>query len=70
MGNKFLIIAKYQSKYGLILYATKASDQNVDFDNVFINTLYFKGSGEIKVGEVYELQTLKGENGLTYCFIV
>lgn len=69
----YFIIAKYQSKYGLILYATKVSDLNavdkINMDNVYINTLYFKGREEIKVGDVYELSTLKGENGLTYCFL-
>lgn len=70
MGNKYLVIAKYKSKYGLILYCAKGEDQNINFDNVFINTLYFKGSGEIETGKLYDFQTVKGENGLTYCFIV
>ena len=67
---KYLVIAKYNSKYGTILYCTKTDNQNVDFDNVYIHTLYLKGSTEIKVGNIYELQTIKGENGLTYCFTV
>lgn len=67
--KKYFIIAKYNSKYGQILYASVAGDTDPDFNNVFINTLYFKGSQEIEVGNTYELFTIKGENGYTYCFI-
>lgn len=68
----YFVIAKYKSKYGVILYATKCIDKDsfvLDFDNVYINTLYFKGFSEIKVNEFYEFQTVKGENGLTYAFL-
>jgi hypothetical protein len=68
----YFVIAKYKSKYGLIVYATKISedsDLNVDLDNCYINTLYFKGSQTIKLNEVYSFQTIKGDNGLTYAFL-
>ena len=70
----YFIIAKYKSKYGVILYAAKVEgdDPNtvdIDMNNVYINTLYFKGSSEIVVGQIYNLQTIKGENGLTYAFM-
>ena len=68
----YYVIAKYKSKYGLIVYATKVSDEldsfDIDFENTYINTLYFKGSQNIKLNEVYNFQTIKGENGLTYAF--
>ena len=70
---KYLVLAKYLSKYGLILYVTIVKDDAaaaaVDMDNVYINTLYFKGAAELAVGQIYELQTVKGENGLTYAFL-
>lgn len=63
------IIAKYQSKYGLILYCCNASDSgSIDFNNVFIQTLYYKGFATVEVGKVYSMQVIKGDNGLTYCF--
>lgn len=68
----FFVIAKYKSKYGVILYATKCSDKDsfvFDPDNVYINTLYFKGSTEIKINEFYQFQTFKGENGFTYAVL-
>lgn len=72
----YIVIAKYRSKYGLIVYAVKLRDDlpeaealDLDMNNVYINTLYFKGSAEISVGERYSFQTVKGENGLTYAFI-
>ncbi|MBQ9085878.1 MAG: hypothetical protein IJY47_01690 [Clostridia bacterium] len=74
LSSMFYVIAKYNSKFGSILYCARLTDQDVDskvdFNNVYIYTLYFKGSGDVNVGSVYELQTIKGENGLTYCFIV
>lgn len=70
MNRKYYVIAKYKSKYGLILYCSqfKEDGELSDLDNVFINTFYFKGSQEIKINEVYEFQTIKGENGYTYAF--
>lgn len=67
----YFVIAKYKSKYGLIVYATKVSDDsfNIDLDNCYINTLYFKGSQDIKLNELYHFSTVKGENGLTYAFL-
>lgn len=69
----YFVIAKYKSKYGLIVYATKVSEEDTDFDidldNCYINTLYFKGSQTIKLNEAYSFQTIKGENGLTYAFL-
>lgn len=68
----FFVIAKYTSKYGLIVYAAKVSNEenlDINFENVYIHTLYFKGSQEIKINEVYKFQTLKGENGLNYAFL-
>lgn len=69
----YFIIAKYKSKYGLIVYATKISDEaassTVDLENCYINTLYFKGSQDIKLCQTYNFQTIKGENGLTYAFL-
>lgn len=69
----YFVIGKYTSKYGVIVYAAKVSGSQKEFiydpSNCYINTLYFKGSNEIKVGEFYEFQTVKGENGLTYAFI-
>lgn len=69
-GTKYFIVAKYQSKYGLILYAARAaSDQpDIDLDNVYLSTFYFKGREDIQINEVYEFTTLKGENGYTYAF--
>lgn len=69
----YLIIAKYTSKYGVILYAAKLREDqldapDIDMNNIYINTLYFKGSENLSVGDVYKLQTVKGENGLTYAF--
>lgn len=70
---KYFIIAKYRSKYGLILYAAKVNGEPESFvfdpDQCFISTLYFKGATEIKVNEFYDLQTIKGENGLLYAFL-
>lgn len=69
----YFVIAKYKSKYGLIVYATKISDElaslTVDLENCYIHTLYFKGSQDIKLNETYNFQTIKGENGLTYAFL-
>lgn len=68
----YFVIAKYKSKYGLIVYATKISDESgadVDLENCYIHTLYFKGSQEIKLCQAYSFQTIKGENGLTYAFL-
>lgn len=72
MDNKFFVIAKYLSKYGQIIYCAKVkSDDDVpDLDNVYINTFYFKGKEDIKINTVYNFQYVKGENGLTYAFIV
>lgn len=69
-GIKFFILAKYQSKYGLILYAVKAAsdEPEIDLENVYLNTLYFKGREDIDINKVYEFTTLKGENGYTYAF--
>lgn len=70
---KYFIIAKYCSKYGLILYAAKVNREPDSFvfnpDNCYINTLYFKGATEINVNEFYDLQTIKGDNGLIYAFL-
>lgn len=68
----FIVIGKYQSKYGLIVYAVKSNGQpdfSFDLSNCYINTLYYKGHTDIIVGESYDFQTVKGENGLTYCFL-
>lgn len=69
---KYFVIAKYKSKYGVILYVSKVKDEAeaiaLDMDNVYINTFYYKGKDELKVGEIYEFNTIKGENGLTYAF--
>lgn len=68
----YFVIAKYTSKYGVILYCAKCSGSKetfmLDMENCYINTLYFKGSSEIKINEFYTFQTVKGENGLTYAF--
>lgn len=72
MKNMFFVFAAYTSKYGRILYVVKVSGPVesfvVDADNVYIQTMYYKGSDTIKAGEFVELQFLKGENGLLYCF--
>lgn len=70
---KYFVVAKYKSKYGLIIYCAKLRDgeeDNVDIDmnNVYLITLYYKGEKNIEVGSAYAFQTIKGENGLTYCF--
>lgn len=68
--KKYLIIAKYESKYGNILYCVeiKNDNLNVDLENCYINTLYYKGKENIKINELYDFATIKGENGFTYCF--
>lgn len=41
----YYVIAKYKSKYGLIVYVTKVSDNNsfsVDLNNCYINTFILK----------------------------
>lgn len=74
--NKYFVFATYKSKYGLIVYCSKLpesvlpSDFAPDLSNLYLNTFYFKGREEIKVSEVYQFQTIKGENGLQYCFMV
>lgn len=68
----YFIIAKYNSKFGTIVYAAKVGDNldvKIDMSNVYIHTLYLKGSANVNVGDIVELQTIKGENGLTYCFV-
>lgn len=69
----FYIIGKYSSKYGVICYCAKVSSLeqaiSIDLNNCYIHTLYFKGSTELKVGECYNFQTVKGENGFTYAFL-
>lgn len=69
-SKKYLVIAKYTSKYGQVLYCAeiKGDSLDLDFNNVYINTLYFKGKTEIKINELYDFATIKGENGYTYCF--
>lgn len=71
MNGKYYVLAKYTSKYGTILYCTKIKGEefNIDMNNIYINTLYFKGKSEIKIDEIYEFEVIKGENGLNYCFI-
>lgn len=71
MDNLFFVIAKYNSKYGQIVYCTKVKSVNdvPDLDNVYINTFYFKGKEDIQINSVYQFQYIKGENGLTYCFL-
>lgn len=69
----YFVVCKYKSKYGLILYATKVSDDfdpsSVDFNNLYLHTLYFKGSQDVEISKTYQFQTIKGENGYTYCFL-
>lgn len=71
----YIVIGRYRSKYGFIVYAAKLRDdcppeaQTLDMNNVYIHTLYFKGSSDIVVGDLYQFQTVKGENGLTYAFL-
>lgn len=71
---KIFVIAKYTSKYGVIIYATKVTAPfesfKIDLENCYINTFYFKGKEDIKINEIYDVQTIKGENGLNYCFLV
>ena len=67
----YLVVAKYKSKYGLILYVAKIREDEaaaVDMENVYLNTFYYKGEKDIQVGSTYSFQTIKGENGFTYCF--
>lgn len=68
----YYVIAKYTSKYGQIIYCAKveSKDSLPDLDNVYIHTLYFKGSEEIKINEIYNLYLIKGENGYTYAIII
>lgn len=63
------VLAKYRSKYGIILYCCNASDSNIDMNNVYIQTLYYKGNSDIEINKIYSFQTIKGENGLIYCFL-
>lgn len=70
--QNYLVIAKYTSKYGVIVYCAKVEScdiVDIDLDNVYINTFYFKGREPVEVSKVYQFQTIKGENGLTYCFL-
>lgn len=70
--KKYLIIARKKTKYGLILYATEIKEgfdsANVDLDDVYIQTFYYKGSNDIKSGELREFSTIKDEKGYVYCF--
>ena len=72
MQNKYFILAKYKSKYGLILYCIKVSSDVKDFcpdmNDVYISTLYLKANVAIEVGSVVDLTVIKGDNGLNYCF--
>lgn len=72
MVNKYFILAKYKSKYGMILYCIKVSsdahDYKPDFNDVYISTLYLKANIPVEVGTVIDLMVIKGENGLNYCF--
>lgn len=69
---KVFVLGKYSSKYGVILYCIKVAGNVEEFvydlNNCYINTFYFKGNTEIKVGSIIDIQTIKGENGLTYAF--
>lgn len=70
MEKKYLIVAKYNSKYGLILYVTNPSENGFDLNNVYLKTLYYKGKEDILVGEVYNFMVIKNEKGMEYCFTV
>ena len=72
MKKKYLIIARKKSKYGLILYATEIKDgvdpSNIDIDDVYLNTFYYKGLNDIKSGDIAEFSTIKDEKVYVYCF--
>lgn len=71
---KVFVLGKYNSKYGVILYCIKVSgnpDEFVcDLDNCYVNTFYLKGKCDVKINTIIDVQTFKGENGLTYCVLV
>lgn len=69
-NKNYIVVAKYTSQYGQILYCAEIRNDEVEInlENVYLHTLYYKGREELKVGEIYEFQLIKGENGLTYCF--
>jgi hypothetical protein len=72
MKKKYYIVARKKSKYGLILYCTEVKegfdDKNLDLDDVYLVTLYYKGSSDCKSGEIREFSTIKDENARVYCF--
>lgn len=71
----FFVFARYQAKDGLILYCVKASEgfdpTQIFADNVYLHTIYFKGSQVDKVspGELVELQCVRNEKGFVYGFL-
>lgn len=73
MKNLYYVLGRYQSKYGVILYCIKVTGvpENFAFDlkDCYIHTLYFKGSNVPEITTMVEMQTFKGENGLTYAVI-
>lgn len=72
MKKKYYIVARKKSKYGLILYCTEIKegfeDRALDLDDVYIQTFYYKGSKDIKSGDLCEFSTIKDERGYIYCF--
>ena len=72
MKKKYYIMARKKSKYGLILYATElkedADSSSIDLDDVYIHTFYYKGSKDIKSGDICEFSIIKDEKGYIYCF--
>ena len=71
---KVFVLGKYTSKYGMILYCIKVNGNPEEFvydlDNCYVNTYYLKGAADIKINTIIDIQTIKGDNGLTYAFVV
>ena len=72
MKKLYFIIARKKTKYGLILYVTEVKEgsdpSNIDMDDVYIQTFYYKGSNDIKSCDLKEFSTIKDEKGYVYCF--
>ena len=68
----YLVIAKYRSKYGLILYCTRVSNgssaSDVSLDNVFLYTFYIKSSFDPEVGSVCKLSYITSSDNKLYAF--
>lgn len=71
MKKNYYIIGRKTTKYGLILYCVEMrngqTDKDINLDDIYIQTFYYKGHNDIKSGDTCEFSTIKAENGV-YCF--